>query len=77
MYRGTFRYKGWCETLDTMKALGMLDDTVKDYREMSYAGFLAERSGLKPEKLKESITRKYRISEQVIKAFEFLGFVQQ
>ena len=33
MYRGTFRYKGWCETLDAMKALGMLDDTVKDYSE--------------------------------------------
>src|SRR5450759_318923 len=46
MYRGTFRYNGWCETLDAMKSLNMLDDSVIDYQNKSYAGFLAERGGL-------------------------------
>jgi saccharopine dehydrogenase-like NADP-dependent oxidoreductase len=71
MYRGTFRYRGWCETLDAMKALGMLDDSVRDYGDMSYAGFLAERSQLKPGMLKEGITKRFSI--QVASAFEFLG----
>jgi len=71
MYRGTFRYRGWCETLDAMKALGMLDDSVSDYRDMSYAGFLAERSRLRPEKLKEGISNKFSV--QVASAFEYLG----
>jgi len=71
MYRGTFRFTGWCETLDAMKALGMLDDSISDYRGMSYAGFLAERLRLKPEKLKEGITE--RFSVQVASSFEFLG----
>jgi saccharopine dehydrogenase-like NADP-dependent oxidoreductase len=71
MYRGTFRYRGWCETLDAMKALDMLDDSIRDYTHMSYAGFLAERTRLKPEKLKEGITEKF--SDQVVKAFEYLG----
>ena len=44
MYRGTFRYNGWCEALDAMKHLRMLDDSVKDYQGISYAGFLAERN---------------------------------
>jgi saccharopine dehydrogenase-like NADP-dependent oxidoreductase len=71
MYRGTFRFTGWCETLDAMKALGMLNDSISDYSGMSYAGFLAERSRVKPEKLKEGITD--RFSVQVAGAFEFLG----
>src|SRR5664279_2391029 len=46
MYRGTFRYKGWCETLDTMKSLRMLDDTIKNYQNKSYAEFMGDRSCL-------------------------------
>ncbi len=29
MYRGTLRYSGWCETLDAMKRLKMLDDKAR------------------------------------------------
>jgi saccharopine dehydrogenase (NADP+, L-glutamate forming) len=45
MYRGTFRYKGWCEALDAMKSINMLDDAIADYTGMSYADFIAERAG--------------------------------
>ncbi len=76
MYRGTFRYKGWCEALDAMKALNMLDDSVKDYHGMSYAEFLAEMGKTEGPDLKKKIARKLRVSETsaAILSLEFLGF---
>jgi saccharopine dehydrogenase-like NADP-dependent oxidoreductase len=76
MYRGTFRYKGWCEVLDTMKSLKMLDDSVKDYHRMSYAGFLAERGGLEVDDLKKNLAKKLRVSMKsvIIQSLDYLGF---
>ncbi|MFN2378940.1 MAG: saccharopine dehydrogenase C-terminal domain-containing protein [Bacteroidales bacterium] len=39
IYRGTFRFPGWCEALDAMKAIGLLDDRVSDYSGMSFNDF--------------------------------------
>jgi saccharopine dehydrogenase (NADP+, L-glutamate forming) len=76
IYRGTFRFRGWCETLDAMKSLNMLDDSVKNYSGKSYAEFLAERAGTGTDDLKKSIASKLGISESsaAIRSFEFLGF---
>jgi len=76
MYRGTFRYKGWCETLDAMKSLNMLDDTQFDFRDKSLAEFLAERSGVDIHDLKKNIALKLGITEisPAIKSLDFLGF---
>jgi saccharopine dehydrogenase (NADP+, L-glutamate forming) len=76
MYRGTFRYNGWCEALDAMKHLRMLDDSVKDYQGMSYAGFLAERSGLETSDLKRNLAEKLKVSlnSAIIESLDFLGF---
>jgi saccharopine dehydrogenase-like NADP-dependent oxidoreductase len=76
MYRGTFRYKGWCETLDAMKSLNMLDDIVKDYHGMSYAEFLAERGGTKVDDLKNTIALRLGIKEEspAIESLWYLGF---
>jgi len=76
MYRGTFRYNGWCEALDAMKHLRMLDDSVKDYQGMSYAGFLAERSGLETSHLKKNLAKKLKVSlnSAIIESLDFLGF---
>jgi saccharopine dehydrogenase-like NADP-dependent oxidoreductase len=76
MYRGTFRYKGWCETLDAMKSFNMLDDTVKNYSGMSYADFLAERAGISSKDLKKNVAVRLGLQEQSdpIESFEFLGF---
>jgi len=76
MYRGTFRLKGWCETLDAMKELNMLDDTVKDYCGMSYADFITERCAVDSGNLKGSVAKKLGVSESstAIKSFEYLGF---
>ncbi len=76
IYRGTFRYKGWCEVLDKMKSLNMLDDTPNDYEGMSYAGFLAERAGSGLQNLRETLKIKLGIltDSVVFKAFEWAGF---
>jgi len=76
MYRGTFRYKGWCETLDAMKALNMLDDTIIDYTGMDYAGFIAERTGVDTSYLKDKVAMKLGISVEsvALESLEWLGF---
>jgi saccharopine dehydrogenase-like NADP-dependent oxidoreductase len=76
MYRGTFRYKGWCDALDAMKSLNMLDDSIKNYHMMSYAGFLAERSGLNIIDLKKNLAKQLRVSANsvAIQALDYLGF---
>jgi saccharopine dehydrogenase (NADP+, L-glutamate forming) len=76
MYRGTFRFKGWCETLDVMKELNMLDDTVIDYSGKSYADFLAERAGTGINTLEETILKRTGISENslAMESLKWLGF---
>jgi saccharopine dehydrogenase (NADP+, L-glutamate forming) len=76
MYRGTFRFSGWCETLDAMKSLNMLDDSVKNCEGLNYSDFLAHMSGLGVANLKEDLAKKLRISVNsvAIQAFDFLGF---
>ncbi len=76
MFRGTFRYKGWCETLDVMKALNMLDDSIIDYTGMDYSGFLAERAGLSGTGLRKKVTRMLGIAEKsvAVESLEWLGF---
>lgn len=41
MFRGTFRYKGWCETLDAIKALGLITNDKKDFTGKTYAEMVA------------------------------------
>ncbi len=76
MYRGTFRYKGWCETLDAIKSLNMLDDTITNYQGMSYADFLAERAGIKKADLKMGISVKLGLKKDsvIMKSLEYLDF---
>jgi saccharopine dehydrogenase-like NADP-dependent oxidoreductase len=76
MYRGTFRYKGWCEALDAMKSLKMLDDSVKNYHGMSCADFLAEKSGLEVNNLKKNLAKRLGVSlkSAAIQSLDFLGF---
>ena len=79
MYRGTFRYKGWCETLDLMKAINMLDDTVKDYTGITYSGFINERAGLKGDATKAGICEIFNITDShtAIRSLDWLGFFSE
>jgi saccharopine dehydrogenase (NADP+, L-glutamate forming) len=76
MFRGTFRYKGWCETLDAMKALNMLDDSIIDYTGMDYSDFLAERAGLVKNDLRKKVALKLGIADisVAVESLEWLGF---
>jgi saccharopine dehydrogenase (NADP+, L-glutamate forming) len=76
MYRGTFRYKGWCETLDAMNNFNMLNDTIADYGRMSYADFITARAGVERNGLKRNLALKLGISETstAIESLDFLGF---
>jgi saccharopine dehydrogenase-like NADP-dependent oxidoreductase len=76
LYRGTFRFKGWCETLDALKSINMLDDTTSDYSGMTYAGFLAERSGLKQQDIQKKLSELPGFSQESVayKALDWLGF---
>jgi saccharopine dehydrogenase-like NADP-dependent oxidoreductase len=47
VFRGTFRYKGWCETMDVMKRLNLISPDAFDMKGMSYAGMIAHQAGLK------------------------------
>ncbi len=75
MYRGTFRFKGWCETLDLMKAIGLIDDGGIDYTGKTYRQFVAERAGLPGKNLREELKAKPGLdaTERALDAFEWLG----
>ena len=45
MFRGTFRHKGWCESLDAMKRLNLITNDKKDFTGKSYAEFVAMMIG--------------------------------
>jgi saccharopine dehydrogenase-like NADP-dependent oxidoreductase len=75
MYRGTFRYKGWCETLDLMKSIGLIDDRQSDYTDKTYRQFIAESAvvpGIDPAK---ELTEKTGLNATpvALQAFEWLG----
>lgn len=76
MYRGTFRYPGWCETLDLMKQLNMLDDSIADYSGISYKAFLARLAGLDKTDLRNSLAEKFRLKYDSVPlmSLEFLEF---
>jgi len=43
MFRGTFRYKGWCEILDVLKQLNLISPEKFDMTGMTYAGMVAHQ----------------------------------
>ncbi|MBE0675099.1 MAG: saccharopine dehydrogenase NADP-binding domain-containing protein [Bacteroidales bacterium] len=75
MYRGTFRFPGWCETLDLMKEIDMLSDETKDYSGVTWKGFIEERAGLGEGDTRTILASKMGISfkSAALEAFEWLG----
>lgn len=43
LYRGTFRYPGWCETLDVMKKLTLISNDKFDMTGMTYADMIGHQ----------------------------------
>ncbi|HPS45537.1 MAG TPA: saccharopine dehydrogenase C-terminal domain-containing protein [Bacteroidales bacterium] len=42
MFRGTFRFKGWCETIDAMKQLNLISYDKINLKGLTYADFMAK-----------------------------------
>jgi saccharopine dehydrogenase-like NADP-dependent oxidoreductase len=45
VFRGTFRYKGWCETLDVIKELNLISGDKFDMTGMTYADMMLHQVG--------------------------------
>lgn len=76
VYRGTFRYKNWCESLDFIKMLGLTGYDQYELKGKSYADFTAEVAGMEnSDDLKNTLCRTYNVSKDspAIEAMEFLG----
>lgn len=76
MYRGTFRHHGWCESLDTMKEIGLIGYDKFDMSGMSYAGMVAkligaEDSGNIRQKVADYLNKD--VNAHAINAIEWLG----
>lgn len=76
MFRGTFRYKGWCETLDAMKRMNLITYDKIDLKGKTYGEMTAMLIGEKTtDKIKEkaSVFLGMDSSAHAIKAIEWLG----
>ncbi len=76
MYRGTFRYIGWCETLDALKKLKLTSQEVFDFTGMTYAQMMAKMIGAKKtDSIKKEVAKFLKKEETnvAIQALSFLG----
>ncbi len=85
MFRGTFRYKGWCETLDVMKQLNLISNDRFNMTDMTYAGMMRHQLmnihplTHYPSDLTTHIALALGISEEshAIKALRWLGLFDE
>jgi len=56
VYRGTFRYPGWCELIAKMNELGLFETTEMELKDMTYREFMAKILGINQnESVKEKL----------------------
>ncbi len=76
MFRGTFRYKGWCETIDAMKALRLISNDKYDLNGKTYADLMALLIGQNSSeniKAKTAAFLKLPVDAYALNAIEWLG----
>jgi saccharopine dehydrogenase (NADP+, L-glutamate forming) len=76
IYRGTFRFPGWCETLDAIKQLNLISQDKIDMTGLTFAGLVAKLVGTKDEKqIKSGVAKVLGIRENAyaLEAMEWLG----
>lgn len=76
MLRGTLRLPGWCETLDAMKKLGLLDMQPINMEDMSYFNLLERKVGTLYPQYECQIAKFLQIEETspAIRSIKWLGF---
>jgi saccharopine dehydrogenase (NADP+, L-glutamate forming)/spermidine synthase len=79
MFRGTFRYRGWCETLEKVVDLGLLEETPVTYAEgTTYAQFTASLLGAEATgDLRKVLAVRFGVQESsaVLDRLEWLGLL--
>jgi len=76
IYRGTIRYVGWSETVVAMNTLGLIEETLQDFSDLTFRGFMTRQAGEKdPTKAEEAVCRKLGIRSYhaVFQRFVWLG----
>ncbi len=76
MFRGTFRYKGWCETIDAMKSLKLITNDKYNFTGKTYADFVAMMIGVKDSsgiRQKAADFLKIDVKSYALDAVEWLG----
>ncbi|MFV0269036.1 MAG: saccharopine dehydrogenase C-terminal domain-containing protein [Draconibacterium sp.] len=75
MYRGTLRYKNWCEIIDALKTLGMLSYDRKSFDGKTYKKAMARELDVYPANMKEKVAERLNLSinSPAIVAMEWLG----
>jgi saccharopine dehydrogenase-like NADP-dependent oxidoreductase len=76
MFRGTFRFKGWCETIDAMKELKLISYDKIDMTGKTYADFMGIQIGSSDSgNIKEKVAAYLGldVNDHAIKAIEWLG----
>lgn len=76
MLRGTLRLPGWCETIDALKKLGLLDIQPLDMTSMSYFNLIERKTGTLYPQYECQIAKLLGIEENAtaIKSLEWLGY---
>ena len=76
VYRGTFRYPYWCESIDAMKQLKLLSHEIQNFEEKSYKQIIAEAIGVYPKNVKEKLAEKMkvRLDHPAIISLDWLGY---
>lgn len=76
LFRGTFRYPGWCETMDVMKQLGLIQYEKYNLEGMTYADLMALLiNSIKTDSIKEQVAAYLGVNVDAhpINALEWLG----
>jgi len=77
IYRGTMRLKGWCETLDAIKHLNLLDENPVELNGMNWSDLIIKQAGINCKTdVKKTIAEHLKLTPDsaAIKAMEWLGF---
>jgi saccharopine dehydrogenase-like NADP-dependent oxidoreductase len=76
VFRGTFRFPYWCQSLDVMKELGLLSEEIRNFENKSYKEIVAEQIGVYPKNVKEKVAEKLKIelNNPVIISLDWLGY---
>ncbi len=80
MFRGTFRFKGWCEILDALKYLNLISYDNYNMEGMTYADFIAYMIGqTSSDKIREKVecVKYNNFTAHSLDAMEWLGLFDQ